>query len=110
MGRRRRRRRPTSHRKGVAGRPIVSDMGPMSSGFGHDGRLWGRERECAELDALVSSVRRGQSRSLVLKGEAGIGKTALLQYVVGSATDFNIARAIGIESEMELAFAGLHQM
>src|SRR5687768_3121321 len=73
-------------------------------------RLWGREPECALLDDLVSSVRRGESRSLVLKGEAGIGKTALLEYLVDSAADLNIARATGIESEMELAFAGLHQL
>jgi DNA-binding CsgD family transcriptional regulator len=62
------------------------------------------------LDELVSSVRRGESRSLVLRGEAGIGKTALLERLVGSAADLGIARATGIESEMELAFAGLHQL
>ena len=73
-------------------------------------RLWGREQECALLDELVSSVRRGESRSLVLKGEAGIGKTALLKYLVDAAADLSIARATGIESEMELAFAGLHQL
>ena len=73
-------------------------------------RLWGREQECALLDELVSSVRRGESRSLVLRGEAGIGKTALLEYLVESASDLNVARATGVESEMELAFASLHQL
>jgi DNA-binding CsgD family transcriptional regulator len=73
-------------------------------------RLRGREHECALLDELVSSVRRGESRSLVLRGEAGIGKTALLEHLVESAADLSIARATGIESEMELAFAGLHQL
>jgi ABC-type transport system involved in cytochrome c biogenesis ATPase subunit len=84
----------------------------MSRGDGMPGgtRLWGREQECTLLDELVSSVRRGESRSLVLRGEAGIGKTVLLERLVGSAPDLGIARATGIESEMELAFAGLHQL
>jgi DNA-binding CsgD family transcriptional regulator len=73
-------------------------------------RLWGREAECTLLDELVSSVRRGESRSLVLRGEAGIGKTALLEYLVESASDLRVARATGVESEMELAFASLHQL
>jgi DNA-binding CsgD family transcriptional regulator len=59
---------------------------------------------------LVASVRRGESRSLVLRGEAGIGKTALLEYVIESASDLTVARATGVESEMELAFASLHQL
>jgi DNA-binding CsgD family transcriptional regulator len=62
------------------------------------------------LDALVAAVRRGESRSLVLRGEAGIGKTALLEYLVGSASELTVVRAEGVESEMELAFASLHQL
>jgi DNA-binding CsgD family transcriptional regulator/tetratricopeptide (TPR) repeat protein len=62
------------------------------------------------LDDLVSVVRRGESRALVLRGEAGIGKTALLEYLVDSATDLTVVRAVGVESEMELAFATLHQL
>jgi hypothetical protein len=61
------------------------------------------------LDELVSSVRRGESRSLVLRG-AGIGKTALLEHLVVTAADMSLARTTGIESELELAFAGLHQL
>jgi DNA-binding CsgD family transcriptional regulator len=72
--------------------------------------LLGRADECAALDGLVEDVRRGESRSLVLRGEAGIGKTALLEYLVGSASDLTLGRAVGIESEMELAFASLHQV
>jgi hypothetical protein len=72
--------------------------------------LRGRESECALLDDLVSAVRRGESRSLVLRGEAGIGKTALLQYLIGSASDLTVVRAVGVESDMELAFASLHQL
>ncbi len=70
----------------------------------------GREQECALLDELVSSVRGGESRSLVLRGEAGIGKTALLEYLTESASDLQLARATGVESEMELAYASLHQL
>jgi DNA-binding CsgD family transcriptional regulator len=62
------------------------------------------------LDELVAGIRRGESRSLVLRGEAGIGKTALVQYLVESASDMTVARAAGVESEMELAFASLHQL
>ena len=68
----------------------------------------GRERECSLLDGLVEAVRRGESRVLVVRGEAGIGKTALLQYLAGAASDLTVVRAMGVESEMELAFAGLH--
>ena len=59
---------------------------------------------------MVEAIRRGESRSLVLRGEAGIGKTALLEYLVESASDLTVVRAVGVESEMELAFAGLHQL
>src|ERR687891_1972323 len=82
----------------------------MGSGLPARKRLWGREHECALLVELVSSVRQGESRSLVLRGEAGIGKTALLEYLVEPGRDLNVARATGVESEMELAFASLHQL
>ncbi|MGZ6575036.1 MAG: AAA family ATPase [Solirubrobacteraceae bacterium] len=73
-------------------------------------RLRGRADECALLDGLIEAVRRGESRSLVLRGEAGIGKTALLAYLIASASDLTVVRAVGVESEMELAYAGLHQL
>jgi DNA-binding CsgD family transcriptional regulator/tetratricopeptide (TPR) repeat protein len=74
--------------------------------------LLGRAGECAVLDELVGDIRRGESRSLVLRGEAGIGKTALLEYLVQSASEpeLTVVRAAGVESEMELAFASLHQL
>jgi DNA-binding CsgD family transcriptional regulator len=72
--------------------------------------LLGRADECALLDDLIDDIRRGESRSLVVRGEAGIGKTALLEYLAASASDLTVARAAGVESEMELAFAGLHQL
>src|SRR5215203_4232249 len=72
--------------------------------------LRGRASECALLDELVSAIRRGESRSLVLRGEAGIGKTALLEYLIASASDVTVVRAVGVQSDMELAFASLHQL
>jgi DNA-binding CsgD family transcriptional regulator len=72
--------------------------------------LRGRASECTMLDALVEDIRRGESRCLVLRGEAGIGKTALLEHLVQSASDITVARATGVESEMELAYASLHQL
>jgi hypothetical protein len=77
---------------------------------GRRARLRGRASECAVLDDLVSAIRGGEGRSLVLRGEAGIGKTALLECLVESATDLTVIRSVGVESEMELAFAGLHQV
>jgi DNA-binding CsgD family transcriptional regulator/tetratricopeptide (TPR) repeat protein len=73
-------------------------------------RLLGRRSECAALDELVASVRTGPSRALVLRGEAGVGKSALLEYLVQQASGCGIARAAGVESEMELAYAGLQQL
>jgi DNA-binding CsgD family transcriptional regulator len=72
--------------------------------------LRGRQAECAVLDGLLEGVRDGRSAVLVVRGEAGVGKTALLDYAVASAPELTCARAAGVESEMELAFAGLHQL
>jgi DNA-binding CsgD family transcriptional regulator len=72
--------------------------------------LVGRASECALLDDLLTAVGRGESRSLVLWGEAGIGKTALLEYLIASASDLTVVRAMGVESDMELPFASLHQL
>jgi DNA-binding CsgD family transcriptional regulator len=88
---------------------VAPGRGPVT-GVGERVSLLGRVHECALLDDLLDDVRRGVSRSLVLCGEAGIGKTALLEHLVGSASDLTVARAVGVESEMELAFAGLHQL
>jgi tetratricopeptide (TPR) repeat protein len=73
-------------------------------------RLRGRRSECEALDRLVASVRAGQSRVLVLRGEEGAGKTALLEYLVQHAPGFRIVRMAGAEPEMEMTFAGLHQL
>jgi DNA-binding CsgD family transcriptional regulator/tetratricopeptide (TPR) repeat protein len=73
-------------------------------------RLLGRRSESALLDGVVAAVRHGDSRTLLLRGEAGVGKTALLEYLVSAASDLQVVRASGVESEMELAFASLHQL
>src|ERR1700682_3357196 len=73
-------------------------------------RLVDRTSETAALEALLDAVRHGLSGTLVLRGEPGIGKTALLERAISSADDFRVVRALGIESEMELGFAGLHQL
>ena len=72
--------------------------------------LRGRRIECEALDRQLQRVRAGQSSVQVLRGEAGVGKTALLEYVAERASECRIARVAGVESEMELAFAGLHQL
>lgn len=71
-------------------------------------RLLGRRGECETLDGLLASVRAGPSRALVLRGEAGVGKTALLEYLVQRASGCTVARAAGVESELELAFERRH--
>ena len=72
--------------------------------------LTGRGAEGARLDRLLTDARAGQSAVTVVRGEPGIGKTALLGYAAKSAAGFQIVRAAGVESEMELPFAGLHQL
>jgi DNA-binding CsgD family transcriptional regulator/tetratricopeptide (TPR) repeat protein len=86
-------------------------LGPMSppvllSG----GRLIGREREREALDRLLDGVRGGRGGVLVVHGEAGVGKTALLEYAVETARELRIARTSGVEAEMELPFAAAQQL
>ena len=72
--------------------------------------LRGRGDECAQLDGLLKGALAGRSGVLMLRGEAGVGKTALLEHAITSASAMSVVRVAGIESEMELAFAGLHQL
>ncbi len=72
--------------------------------------LKGRRRERRVLDRLVDAVRAGESRALVVAGEPGVGKTALLDYLAVNATGCRMVRATGVQSEMDLAFAGLQQL
>jgi DNA-binding CsgD family transcriptional regulator len=70
--------------------------------------LLDRQRERAVFDGLLEDLRSGRGRVLVVRGEAGVGKSALLEYMTGAAADMRLVRAVGVESEMELAFASLH--
>src|SRR2546421_541202 len=72
--------------------------------------LHGRHEEREALGRLLEGVRAGQSRVWVVSGEAGVGKTALVESAIGSASGFRVMRAVGGESEMELAFAALQQL
>ena len=72
--------------------------------------LTDRHSERDALDRLVDAVRGGRSRALVVRGDAGVGKTVLLDYLSGQARGCRVARAVGVQTEMELAFAGLHQL
>src|SRR5438876_11064485 len=72
--------------------------------------LLDRHGERAAVDGVLDQARAGSSAVLIVRGEPGIGKTALLGYAAGRALGFRVVRAWGVESEMELAFAGLHQL
>ena len=84
----------------------------MAGGHSAPGRLTleDRRNKSAVLDELLIAARTGRSGTLVLRGDAGIGKTALLEYAVGSSSDVLVLRAVGVEAEMQLAFAALHQL
>jgi DNA-binding CsgD family transcriptional regulator len=77
---------------------------------GRAGGLTDRRGERGVLDRLIDAVRAGESRVLVVRGEPGVGKSALLDYLAAHAPGCRVVRAAGVESEMELAFAGLHQL
>jgi DNA-binding CsgD family transcriptional regulator len=72
--------------------------------------LVGRAKECAVLDRLLSDALAGASRTLVLRGDVGVGKSALVRHVTARADAWRVASVVGVESEMELAFSGIHQL
>ena len=72
--------------------------------------LVGRAQECTQIDELLDSIRNGLSEALVVRGEAGVGKTALLDYAVNRAEGFRIVRLTGVEPERDLGFAALHRL
>src|SRR3954469_1222101 len=72
--------------------------------------LHGRRHECEQIDALLAAARAGRSGALVLSGEAGIGKSALLAYAADRADGLRVLRGSGIESESEFPFAAVHQL
>src|ERR1700722_14216483 len=71
--------------------------------------LVGRGRERATIDRILSEVRDGASRSMVVRGDPGIGKSALIDYMVAAAAGFRVIRVTGVESELELPFAPLQR-
>src|SRR5580698_10986919 len=87
-------------------------MTPDPAGRGRALGLTDRLSERGVLDRLVEAVRAGESRALVVRGDPGVGKTVLLDYLAGraSGSGCRVERAVGVQSEMELAFAGLHQL
>lgn len=87
-------------------------MGHRGQLSGHGGTvgLLGREPERARSDEVIAALRTGESRVLVLRGPPGVGKSALLEYAEGAATGVRVLRVAGVESEMELEFAALHQL
>ena len=103
------------HGPGSSGAPTATkadsvDQGPREPGQRASVELLGRETECVRLDGIIAAVRAGESRVLVIKGAPGFGKSALLDHAEASATGIRVLRAGGVESEMELAFATLHQL
>ena len=100
------------------GRPTGIDGVHVAARGGGDGGgtvstlniLRGRDAQSEALDVLLEAARKGESRTIVVRGEAGVGKTALLDHAIDSAPDFRVLRSVGVESEMEFAFASLHQL
>jgi DNA-binding CsgD family transcriptional regulator len=90
--------------------PLVTPGTSTAAGACEQPVPLGRARESKVLERLLAGVRAGRSGALLVRGEAGVGKTALLDHLVACASDCRIARATGVESEMELPYAGLHQL
>ena len=92
--------------------PEIAVSPPAPTDTVHGSRLYGRRTECQALERLIADVRTGQSRVLMIRGEAGAGKTVLLDYLAerSSSSGCRVARMVGVQSEMGLAFAGLHQL
>src|SRR5207344_2900402 len=83
---------------------------PMSQDRVQRSMLLGRRSECEALDRLLTEALTGRSRVIVVRGEAGVGKSALLRYLSEQVAGWQVATAVGVESEMELAYSGLHQL
>src|SRR6201995_6168104 len=89
---------------GWAGPRPVDDQGR------EDFTLLDRQTERAAIDQVLDAVRRGFSGTLVLRGGPGVGKTTLLQYAVGAAPDMRVTSIAGVESDISMELAGLHQL
>ena len=96
---------------GVVVSHALPDMNAASQSVSSSGgQLLGRDRERAVLDRLLAGVRGGSGAVLVMHGDAGVGKTALLGYAADAAREFRIAQASGVQAEMELPFAAVEQL
>ncbi|HTT29730.1 MAG TPA: AAA family ATPase [Solirubrobacteraceae bacterium] len=98
------------HISEIAGQPAGGHAPGATAGSTSQPFLLGRAAECAAIDRLLEAAARGESGSLVLRGEAGMGKTALLGYAIDRAFGMTVLRATGVEAESDLAFAGLHAL
>ena len=97
----------------VPSRWLLCSVGPMPAHSGIRGPAAGLTNRVSErgvLDRFVAGVQAGEGQALVVRGEPGVGKTVLLDYLAGQASGCLVARAAGVQPEMELAFAGLHQL
>src|ERR1700729_2313215 len=95
----------------IAARPVAPRDEVWAAAEGHPrARLRGRSRERERLGRLLTGIRSGRSGVLVVRGEAGIGKTALLEQLIEQAAGCMVARATGVQADMELPFAGLQQL
>jgi len=92
-------------RRGQGSRPETAPVSPYNQTV-----LIGRADEQGRIESLIDDVRARRGSALVVRGEAGVGKTALLEHAAGAASGFRILRATGIQSEAELAFATLHAL
>lgn len=99
-----------NHISDIAGQPAGARPPNASAGSTSQPALLGRAAECATIERLLGAAGRGESGSLVLRGEAGMGKTALLGQAVDQASGMAVLRATGVEAESDLAFAGLHAL
>src|ERR1700751_6481571 len=103
-------------RSSAAGAPATRrSAGPMTANSGRRGRAAGlrdRRGECGALDRLIEAVRAGESKTLVVRGDPGAGKTMLLEHVARRASDGGclVAEGMGVQWEMGLGFAGLHPL
>ncbi|MFV2216890.1 AAA family ATPase [Actinomadura sp. LOL_016] len=102
--------RPRPRLEVADARPPRPDVQVSRGDGGRCQALHGRREERAALDGLLEAVRGGESRALVLRGEPGAGKTALLDHLGGRAHGFDVSRVAGVQSELDLAFAGLHRL
>jgi DNA-binding CsgD family transcriptional regulator len=122
-------RTPQSHTRALRTQPVLghsvrggistSDKSSTSSGLTPEAErsaasglrpLVGREHELERLEALLTTVRDGRSAAVFVRGEPGVGKSALLSSLIASASGFQVVRAIGVEGEVDLPYAGLQQL